>query len=389
MTRRIALALTLHNHQPVGNFGWVIAETYDRAYLPMLEALERHPGVHLALHYTRAAARLAPGRAARLPRPPRRPSSSAARSRSSAAAGTSRSSPRCRSATGSASSSGWPTSSRRQFGGRPRGAWLAERVWEPDLPTSLVDGRLRLDDPRRRPLPGGGDPRGGALGPVHDRRPGQGPDGLRHRAGPPLPDPVRRGRRRHRLPPRPRHRGRRPGRDDGRRRREVRRLADDLRALLGPERLGRALLRGARRRTPTGCATMTPSGWLDGHGRSAGSTSRPGSYAEMGEWALPADEAVAFTRGAPRGAGRAAPSRGALAARRDLAQLPGALPRDQRPPQADAPGERPRRRRCRPGRPATPPSTTSSPASRTTRYWHGLFGGIYLPDLRVADATPT
>src|SRR3954467_4805443 len=52
LTRRIGLALTLHNHQPVGNFGWVIAETFDHAYLPMLEALERHPGVRLALHYT-------------------------------------------------------------------------------------------------------------------------------------------------------------------------------------------------------------------------------------------------------------------------------------------------------------------------------------------------
>ena len=47
---RISLALTLHNHQPVGNFGWVIAETYERAYRPMLQALERHPGVQLALH---------------------------------------------------------------------------------------------------------------------------------------------------------------------------------------------------------------------------------------------------------------------------------------------------------------------------------------------------
>ena len=52
MSRRISLALTLHNHQPVGNFGWVIAETFDRAYLPMLEALERHPSVRLALHYS-------------------------------------------------------------------------------------------------------------------------------------------------------------------------------------------------------------------------------------------------------------------------------------------------------------------------------------------------
>ena len=51
MAPRIALSLAIHNHQPVGNFGWVFAEVYDLAYLPMLEALERHPGVRLALHY--------------------------------------------------------------------------------------------------------------------------------------------------------------------------------------------------------------------------------------------------------------------------------------------------------------------------------------------------
>jgi alpha-amylase/alpha-mannosidase (GH57 family) len=49
---RISLALALHNHQPVGNFGWVFADVYEQAYRPMLEALERHPGVRLALHYT-------------------------------------------------------------------------------------------------------------------------------------------------------------------------------------------------------------------------------------------------------------------------------------------------------------------------------------------------
>ena len=52
MPPRISLALTLHNHQPVGNFGWVFEEVYERAYLPMLEALERHPGVRVALHYS-------------------------------------------------------------------------------------------------------------------------------------------------------------------------------------------------------------------------------------------------------------------------------------------------------------------------------------------------
>ena len=49
---RISLALALHNHQPVGNFGWVFAEVYEQAYAPMIDALERHPGVRLSLHYT-------------------------------------------------------------------------------------------------------------------------------------------------------------------------------------------------------------------------------------------------------------------------------------------------------------------------------------------------
>ena len=35
--RRISLSLVLHNHQPVGNFGWVFAEVYERAYEPLVE----------------------------------------------------------------------------------------------------------------------------------------------------------------------------------------------------------------------------------------------------------------------------------------------------------------------------------------------------------------
>ena len=52
MTKRISLALIVHNHQPVGNFGWVIEEVFEKAYEPLIGALERHPGVRLALHYT-------------------------------------------------------------------------------------------------------------------------------------------------------------------------------------------------------------------------------------------------------------------------------------------------------------------------------------------------
>ena len=41
MTKLISLALVIHNHQPVGNFGWVIEDVYEKAYAPMIGALER------------------------------------------------------------------------------------------------------------------------------------------------------------------------------------------------------------------------------------------------------------------------------------------------------------------------------------------------------------
>ena len=51
-SKSIHLGLLLHNHQPVGNFPWVFQQVYEEAYLPMIEALERHPEVRLSLHYT-------------------------------------------------------------------------------------------------------------------------------------------------------------------------------------------------------------------------------------------------------------------------------------------------------------------------------------------------
>jgi 4-alpha-glucanotransferase len=50
MAPRISLALILHNHQPVGNFGWVIEDVYRQAYEPMIGALERHSRVRVGLH---------------------------------------------------------------------------------------------------------------------------------------------------------------------------------------------------------------------------------------------------------------------------------------------------------------------------------------------------
>ncbi|CAN5565722.1 DUF1926 domain-containing protein [soil metagenome] len=148
MSRRISLALVLHNHQPVGNFGWVIEEVFEKAYEPMVAALERHPHVRLGLHYTApllewmdeqrpefldrlgalvgrdqvemlGGAHFEPILVA-LPRRDRHGQLTRMR-----------------------------TDMERRFGAAPAGAWLAERVWEPSLPADLAGAGYRytvLDD---------------------------------------------------------------------------------------------------------------------------------------------------------------------------------------------------------------------------------------------------
>ena len=46
----VRLILALHNHQPVGNFDGVFEEAYRTSYLPFLETLELYPEIPFALH---------------------------------------------------------------------------------------------------------------------------------------------------------------------------------------------------------------------------------------------------------------------------------------------------------------------------------------------------
>ena len=138
MAPRVSLALVLHNHQPVGNFGWVIADAYEHAYEPLVGALERHPHVRMALHYSgplldwfaaerpefldRVGRLVADGRVELLGGGQYEPILAALPERDRLAQ-------LVRMAD-----------AIEAIGGRrPRGAWLAERVWEPDVPVSLVD----------------------------------------------------------------------------------------------------------------------------------------------------------------------------------------------------------------------------------------------------------
>src|SRR2546427_1563439 len=52
MSNRLILSLAIHNHQPVGNFPDVFEAAFRQAYLPMVEALERHPRIRVAMHYS-------------------------------------------------------------------------------------------------------------------------------------------------------------------------------------------------------------------------------------------------------------------------------------------------------------------------------------------------
>ena len=49
---KVYFVLILHAHQPVGNFEKVFERAYQDSYLPFLQALEAHPRIRLSMHYS-------------------------------------------------------------------------------------------------------------------------------------------------------------------------------------------------------------------------------------------------------------------------------------------------------------------------------------------------
>jgi hypothetical protein len=132
------LVLLLHSHQPVGNFDSVFEQSYARCYLPFLEVLRHCPWVRVGLHYTGP---LLEWVEARHPEYFDLLRQLVERDQVELVGG------------------GFyepilisiPPGDRveqvrrmadyleKRFGRRPRGAWLAERVWEPQLPSAFAD----------------------------------------------------------------------------------------------------------------------------------------------------------------------------------------------------------------------------------------------------------
>ena len=145
---KILLALVVHSHQPVGNFDHVFEEAYQKAYLPFVQTLLRHPRIRMGLHFSGCLLewieRRHPEFFAELKELVSRhqvelmgggfyePVLSAI--------------PDCDKATQLTKLSDYL---ENHFGTRPQGAWLTERVWRPDLVRPLAEAGIRyvmLDD---------------------------------------------------------------------------------------------------------------------------------------------------------------------------------------------------------------------------------------------------
>lgn len=52
MSKKIHFVLGIHNHQPIGNFDHVFEEAYQKSYLPFAQLLLKHPKIKWSLHCT-------------------------------------------------------------------------------------------------------------------------------------------------------------------------------------------------------------------------------------------------------------------------------------------------------------------------------------------------
>ena len=380
MAPRISLALALHNHQPVGNFGWVFGEVYDTAYRPMLDALDRHPGVRLALHYTGP---LLDWLGAERPEFLERLSEMVARGQVELLGGgyyepVLASLPE-RDRVGQLRK--MADEIQQISGHRPRGAWLAERVWEPDLPTALVEGGYGwtiLDDNHFRAAaipeeklwgPYTTDDQGSILTVFGTEK------GLRY--GIPFGDvdDVIGYLREHAT-----EEGERVGMmgDDGE---KFGSWPTTWEHCWGGNRWVDRFF-GALEANADWLTTTTPSDWLDRNPPIGRVYVPAASYAEMGEWALPPDESRVFS-----GLLHAAEAAGRPEARylrggfwrnfqikyREINDLHKQMLRTSEKVNAMPPG---------PGRSGALNHLFQGQSNDC--YWHGLFGGIYISHMRLA-----
>ena len=146
--KHISLGLVFHNHQPVGQWDNVFEEIYERSYELMIAALERYPHVQVGLHYTGS---LLDWLREHRPDFIRRVRALVARGQVEILSG-GYYEPILPSIPDDDKYSQifkLTEAVRHEFGYDPTGMWLAERVWEPTLPVHLAGAGIAwtlLDD---------------------------------------------------------------------------------------------------------------------------------------------------------------------------------------------------------------------------------------------------
>jgi len=145
---KVSLALVIHSHQPVGNFDHVIEEAYQKCYAPFVRALHAHPRIRLSLHFSGI---LLEWLEKRHPEYFQQLRELVERGQIELVGGGYYEPilPAIPDVDKIAQLRKLADYLREHFGSAPRGAWVAERVWEPTLPRPLAQAGVEyvvLDD---------------------------------------------------------------------------------------------------------------------------------------------------------------------------------------------------------------------------------------------------
>jgi len=141
MTAKTTLMIGLHSHQPVGNFDKVMELAYQQAYVTLLDYLDRHPTVKVTLHYTGC---LLEWLEAHHPDLLERIRGVVERGQAEIMSGGFFEPILAVLPPGDAAAQIEMLNEyvRTHFGYNPKGFWLAERVWEPTVPTFAAGAGL-------------------------------------------------------------------------------------------------------------------------------------------------------------------------------------------------------------------------------------------------------
>jgi hypothetical protein len=367
----VDFVFAVHLHQPLGNFDHVIDEAVERSYLPLLDVLDRHPGIRVDLHISGCLFEwLEMHRTDVLDR--------------LAALGD-----RVEWMSGGfyepilglipehdrvEQIERMTAYLKRRFGHRPRGMWLAERVWEPSLAATLAAAGMSytvVDDRLLRAAGSGAEHLGGYVTADHFGR------GV---ALFPIWESLRMA-----IP-------HRPPEDVLAMMHEWHRDRPEDLAVMGDDGEKFGLW-------PASAATVDEGGWLDRffdlvdgaewlrvttfeaylgtHRPRAHVAVPPGSYGEMNRWTLPPSAADEIDAAATSAAMREILDRhiagagiGAFGVR--YPEVGVTLHKMWRLSEAIADAGGPREARVQLLR-----------AQCNCAYWHGWFGGLYLPHLRA------